>query len=160
MKTALHVGGPNILNFYTVGFRQGTGAGTLGFATWPSDYTSDPQLDGVVVLAESLPGGTAAPYNLGRTATHEVRGNDPTTMQLRVKLTGLFNRLATGPALYVTLRGGYCKFTDKPSYSTTRSRVAARPQRLVAMVLQILPVRCSSTRVAQWKFTNESDSSP
>ena len=106
MKTALHVGGPNILNFYTVGFRQGTGAGTLGFATWPSDYASDPELDGVVVLAESLPGGTAAPYNLGRTATHEVRGNDPTTMQLRVKLTGLFNRLATGLALYVTLCGG------------------------------------------------------
>jgi hypothetical protein len=71
MKNQLRTGGAADLNVYTVGFVSGSGAGLLGYSTFPSDYSSNPKDDGVVMLYSSVPGGTAVPYDLGQTLTHE-----------------------------------------------------------------------------------------
>ena len=76
MKSALHQGNADTLNFYT----NNAGGNLLGWATFPFSYQSDPTMDGVVVYFETLPGGAAifsSPdavfnYALGDTGTHEV----------------------------------------------------------------------------------------
>ncbi|KAJ7921094.1 metalloprotease [Mycena leptocephala] len=71
MKNSLRTGGVADLNVYTVGFVSGSGAGLLGYSTFPSSYSGAPKDDGVVMLFSSTPGGSTTNYNLGQTLTHE-----------------------------------------------------------------------------------------
>lgn len=67
-KTTLAVDPTKNLNFYTGGLQDGL----LGWATFPFDLAGDTIMDGVVILDESFPEGKEAPFNLGKTAIHEV----------------------------------------------------------------------------------------
>ncbi|KAL1690067.1 hypothetical protein GGG16DRAFT_125950 [Schizophyllum commune] len=71
MKNQLRQGDEAALNVYTVGFQSGTGAGLLGYSTFPSSYEDNPQDDGVVIMFSSLPGGSLDNFNLGKTLVHE-----------------------------------------------------------------------------------------
>ncbi len=68
MKTALYKGNKSTLNIYSCR----PGGGILGYSYFPSDVAGLASRDGVVILDQSMPGGTAAPYDEGDTATHEV----------------------------------------------------------------------------------------
>ena len=66
MKSALHRGTRKTMNIYSASL----GSGLLGWATFPTG--SDDSMDGLVIDARTLPGGSYAPYNEGDTATHEI----------------------------------------------------------------------------------------
>ncbi len=65
-KAALHMGGAGALNIYS-----GTAGANLGWATWPWMQKEHPELDGIVIDFDSMPGGNIEGFNLGHTATHE-----------------------------------------------------------------------------------------
>jgi hypothetical protein len=65
MKSATHEGDASVLNIWS------TNTSYLGYATFPSWYAADPELDGVVIQYGSLPGGSITNFNLGKTASHE-----------------------------------------------------------------------------------------
>ncbi len=67
MKQALHVDPATTFNIYSCQ----PGGGILGYAYLPSTFPEDDFRHGIVILHSSMPGGSAAPYNLGDTATHE-----------------------------------------------------------------------------------------
>ncbi|MDZ4688275.1 MAG: zinc metalloprotease [Planctomycetaceae bacterium] len=69
MKLALGADPNEFLNIYTTDLSQW---GLLGYATFPWDLRRKPDLDGVVVGFDTLPGGSAVPYDEGDTAVHEV----------------------------------------------------------------------------------------
>ncbi len=66
MKAATRMGGKESLNVWTADI----GEGLLGWARFPAKKLNTN--DGVVILDESMPGGTAGKYALGDTLTHEV----------------------------------------------------------------------------------------
>lgn len=67
-QSALRQGDAGTLNVYAVDL----GGGLLGYATFPQNGRGQLPLDGVVILDESMPGGTAEPYAEGDTLVHEV----------------------------------------------------------------------------------------
>ena len=66
-KPATRVGDARTLNIWTTDL-----PGYFGFATFPTSYKTAPELDGIVIDFETLPGGAFGEhFSLGKTATHE-----------------------------------------------------------------------------------------
>ncbi|MBP2479221.1 hypothetical protein JOF53_008093 [Crossiella equi] len=70
LRQAYHQGDHQTLNIYTVG------AGPRGFAGWssfPWEYRTQPQLDGITYVYNYLPGGSAGPnFTTGKIMAHEI----------------------------------------------------------------------------------------
>ncbi|HEX8867957.1 MAG TPA: zinc metalloprotease [Lentzea sp.] len=67
MKTQTRTGTASTLNVWSVDIPDGG----FGFATFPSWYSGDPKMDGVVIDYDTVPGGVLEHFNLGKTLTHE-----------------------------------------------------------------------------------------
>ncbi len=67
MTSALAIDPATTLNFYI-----NNAGGFLGYAYFPNSFPESSTRHGVFVLYSTLPNGSAAPYNLGDTGTHEI----------------------------------------------------------------------------------------
>ncbi|MDT0301756.1 zinc metalloprotease [Streptomonospora wellingtoniae] len=67
IKSNLREGGAATLNLYIADL----GEGVLGQATFPQEYYSDPQNDGVAMSYRTVPGGSQQDFDRGYTAVHE-----------------------------------------------------------------------------------------
>lgn len=67
-KAALRQGNCTDLNLYLAK----PGLGLLGWSTFPVDCRNNQSDDGVWILNTTIPGGSAFPYDEGKTAVHEV----------------------------------------------------------------------------------------
>ncbi|KAF5013037.1 hypothetical protein FDECE_931 [Fusarium decemcellulare] len=76
MKRQLRKGDYGTLNIYFVDVAKLDGFEALGYCYFPEAGVASGSTtfvkDGCVVVAETVPGGSAEPYNLGGTAVHEV----------------------------------------------------------------------------------------
>lgn len=68
MKSALHTGGRRTLNLYLCEPNDGT----LGYSSFPWEYSGHPERDGVIIRHDTVPGGALRGFNEGDTAVHEV----------------------------------------------------------------------------------------
>ncbi|KAF4993518.1 hypothetical protein FGRMN_6447 [Fusarium graminum] len=76
MKRQLRQGDYKTLNVYFTDVAKLDGSEALGYCYFPEPNVSTGSTkfikDGCVIVAQTVPGGTAEPYNLGGTAVHEV----------------------------------------------------------------------------------------
>lgn len=68
MKTQIGKETDKCLNIYAANLHNRL----LGWSTFPWDLDGSPEMDGVVVLHTTLPGSADKPFNLGKTAVHEI----------------------------------------------------------------------------------------
>ncbi|CCO34088.1 Extracellular metalloprotease MGYG_00389 [Rhizoctonia solani AG-1 IB] len=100
MKQTLRRGNnATTLNIFSVGFTNIVTTGLLGYATFPTDYTTDPQDDGVVIRYSTVPGGSNAPKaalaRVTLSMTPQLNSTKPKVAQLSLPTAAQVSQVAT-----------------------------------------------------------------